>query len=205
MATPDDQLAHRLDRTSAWPYTKGEYAKRQLWSIVDALFLRRSPARLAGWRRFWCRRFGMKLGASAMVRPSARVVHPWLLVVGDFSCIGDRTKVYNLGRITIGSHSVISQDVTLCAGTHDYTDETLPLLRPEIRIGSGVWICAEAFIGPGVTIGDNAVVGARAVVTKDVPAGMVVAGNPARVLRPRTKSDGVSESDATTGSVDNEH
>ncbi|HZK80265.1 MAG TPA: type B chloramphenicol O-acetyltransferase, partial [Humisphaera sp.] len=58
-------------------------------------------------------------------------------------------------------------------------------LRPSITIGSGVWICAGAFIGPGVTIGDNSIVGARAVVTRDIPPGMIVAGNPARVIKPR--------------------
>lgn len=99
--------------------------------------------------------------------------------------IGERVKVYNLGMITLGDDTVVSQDVTICAGTHDYSDASLPLIRPEIRIGDGVWICAEAFIGPGVTIGDNAVVGARAVVTQNVPAGMVVAGNPARVIKSR--------------------
>ena len=67
----------------------------------------------------------------------------------------------------------------------DATDRTLPLLRPPINIGSGVWIAAGAFICPNVTIGDNALVAARAVVTSDVPAAMIVAGNPARVIKPR--------------------
>src|SRR5207248_7246530 len=83
------------------------------------------------------------------------------------------------------SHSVLSQDVYVCAGTHDPSLPLLPLLRPPIRIGSGVWIAAQAFIGPGVTIGDNSVIGARAVVVKDIPPGVVAAGNPARVLKPR--------------------
>src|SRR6185437_3157980 len=57
--------------------------------------------------------------------------------------------------------------------------------RPPIRIGGGVWVCADAFIGPGVSIGDNSVVGARAVVTHDVPNDVIVAGNPAKVIKPR--------------------
>jgi putative colanic acid biosynthesis acetyltransferase WcaF len=63
---------------------------------------------------------------------------------------------------------------------------TLPLLREPITIGDGVWIAAGAFIGPGVTVGNNSVVGARAVVMKNVEEDVVVAGNPARVIKPRT-------------------
>ncbi len=112
-------------------------------------------------------------------------MHPWLLTLGDHSILGDRVVVYNLGPVAIGEHTTISQDAYLCAGTHDYTQPDLPLVRSAITIGSGVWVCAGAFIGPGVTIGDNSVVGARSVVMKDVPPGVVVGGNPARVIKPR--------------------
>src|SRR5581483_1455684 len=89
------------------------------------------------------------------------------------------------GPISIGTHTAISQGVYLCAGTHDHTNPTMPLERQPIRIGSGVWIAAQAFIGPGVTIGDNSVIGARAVVMKDVPSGVVAAGNPCRGIKER--------------------
>ena len=102
-----------------------------------------------------------------------------------YSILSEGVTVYNLGQVSIGEHTVVSQDVYLCAGTHDYTKPNLPLLRPSITIGRGVWICAGAYIGPGVTIGDNSVVGARAVVVKDVPPRVVVAGNPARVVKKR--------------------
>lgn len=117
-------------------------------------------------------------------------MHPWLLKVGAYSCLGDGVNVYNLGPVSIGEHTVVSQNVHICAGTHDYTRPALPLLRLPITIGSGVWVCADAFVGPGVTIGDNSVVGARAVVTKDVPPAVVVAGNPARVVRARPWTGG---------------
>ena len=136
-------------------------------------------------KRFWLNLFGAAIDPRCLIRPGVRIAHPWLLRLGPYSTLGDRVELYNLGQVSVGEHTVISQDVTLCAGTHDYTDPTLPLLKPEIKIGHGVWVCAEAYIGPGVTIGDNAVVGARAVVTHDVPAGMVVAGNPAKVIKPR--------------------
>jgi putative colanic acid biosynthesis acetyltransferase WcaF len=61
----------------------------------------------------------------------------------------------------------------------------MPLLRPAIVIGHGVWICTEAFIGPGAKVGDRAVVGARSVVTGSLPADMVCAGNPCRPIKNR--------------------
>jgi putative colanic acid biosynthesis acetyltransferase WcaF len=115
------------------------------------------------------------------------VVHPWLLALGQHTVLSDGVVVYNLGPVKIGEHTVVSQDVYLCAGTHDYTRVDLPLQRPPITIGSGVWVCAGAFIGPGVTIGDNAIVGARAVVMQDVPPATIVAGNPAKVIKERPK------------------
>ena len=182
-------IFQRLDQCEANPYTTSDYARRYAWSWVQRLLIRPSPARAYRWRRFWMQRFGVRLGVSSSIRPSTQILHPWLLSLGDFSLIGDRVNVYNLGAVTLGDHTIVSQDVDLCAGTHDYTKPSLPLLRPPITIGSGVWICAGAFIGPGVTIGDNSVVGAKAVVTKDVPPGVVVAGNPAKVVKQRSMCD----------------
>lgn len=182
---PTGAVFQTLDRTAAYPYTRGEYAKRFAWRVVEVLLIRPSPPRAYAWRRFWLRRFGAKVASTSRIRASTRIMHPWLLTMGRHSILGDRVRVYNLGSVTLGDHTVISQDVSLCAGTHDYTQPNLPLLRPPITIGSGVWICAEAFIGPGTFIGDNSVVGARAVVTRSVPPGVVVAGNPARILKPR--------------------
>ena len=105
--------------------------------------------------------------------------------MAPWSILSNGVTVYNLGPVRIGSHTVISQDAYLCAGTHDYHQPNLPLERQPITIGNGVWVCAGAFIGPGVTIGDNSIIGARAVVMKDVPPGVVVAGNPARIIKNR--------------------
>jgi putative colanic acid biosynthesis acetyltransferase WcaF len=80
---------------------------------------------------------------------------------------------------------MISQDSDLCTGTHDHTDERLPLVAKPITVQAHTWICARAFVGPGVTVGSDAVVGACAVVFRDVPRGQIVGGNPARVIRSR--------------------
>ena len=137
----------------------------------------------------WLGLFGCQMTRTSLTKATTRIMHPWLLKMGEHCALAEGVTVYNLGLVTIGDHTVVSQNVHICAGTHDYTKADLPLIRPPIVIGNGVWVCADAFIGPGVTIGDNSVVGARAVVMKDVPAGMVVAGNPARVIKTR-KMDG---------------
>ncbi len=175
----------RLDRVTAFPYSRGEYLRRFAWNIVQATLIRLSPGRAMGWRRFWLRCFGATVGNASGIRPTTRIVHPWLLTLEDFAMLGDNVTVYNLGQVTVGEHSVVSQNTHLCAGTHDYTKPDLPLIRATITIGKGVWVCADAFIGPGVTIGDNAVVGARCVVTRGVEPGVVIAGNPARVIKRR--------------------
>ena len=183
------EIFQRLDRTAQYPYSAAEYIRRVSWGCVQATLIRLSPPRAYRWRRFWLRRFGAQLATVCGTKASTRVVHPWLLSLGAYAMIDEQVTIYNLGPVTIGDHSVISQDVYVCAGTHDYTQPHLPLVRAPVRIGSGVWICAGAFIGPGVTIGDNSIVGARAVVCGDVEPGLIVAGNPARLIKRRPLPD----------------
>jgi putative colanic acid biosynthesis acetyltransferase WcaF len=180
---PNRPIFQALDRTAKAPYPRSYYARRLLWGIVWRTLFR--VPRAWGLRRGLLRAFGAKVGERAIIYPTVSIFHPWLFEIGYHSTIAAGAVVYNLGPVRIGEHTVISQQAYLCAGSHDYTKAELPLLRPPITIGSGVWIAAQAFIGPDVTVGDNSVVGARAVVMKDVAAGVVVAGNPARVVRER--------------------
>jgi putative colanic acid biosynthesis acetyltransferase WcaF len=168
----------------AQKYTKGELARRVLWGVGQWLF-RSSPRPCFGWRRFVLRCFGAKIGAHVHTYSSARIYFPWNLRIGEWSAIGENVLVYNLGLVTIGQKVTISHGAHLCAGSHDYTRADLPLLKPTITIGDQVWICADAFIGPGVTVGEGAVVGARAVAIKDVAPWTVVAGNPAQPIKQR--------------------
>jgi len=170
-----------LDRVPPPGYSRREHIGRMLNFLLWQACVRWTFRHFHLHRRL-ARVFGAKIGGNVFLAPSVRVWHPWLLEVGEWTLFGPGVEVYNLGRIRIGRHSIISQHAHLCAGTHDWRDPTMPLIRSEITIGSGVWVCADTFIGPGVTIGDNAVVGARAVVTKDVPEGAIVVGNPGRVI-----------------------
>ena len=92
-------------------------------------------------------------------------------------------------KITIGNKANISHRAHLCAGTKDYEDKTLPLLTPLSIIKDNAWICTDAFVGPGVTVGEGAIVGARSVVVKDVESWTVVAGNPAKLIKKRNIRD----------------
>lgn len=129
--------------------------------------------------------FGARVGPHVHIHPTARIFLPWNLSIGEYGAIGDRAIVYNLGPVSIGARTTISQQAHLCAGTHDYRDPAFPLLRLPITIGDDAWICADAFIGPGVTIGNHAIVAARGVVVRDVEPGVIVAGNPAKMIKRR--------------------
>jgi putative colanic acid biosynthesis acetyltransferase WcaF len=165
-------------------YSLGEIIRRVLWMFAQPLF-RFSPRPCFGWRRFLLRCFGAKIGRNVHVYPSATIYFPWNLEAGDTSAIAEHAFIYNLGRVTLGARVTVSHRAHLCAGTHDHTKADFPLLRPPITIGSEAWICADAFVGPGVTIGEGAIVGARAVAMKDVRPWSIVIGNPAREAKKR--------------------
>jgi len=180
----------KIENVNPWPYSFSNYAKRVLWFLVY------NSVWKLGWKRIRFLRAGMlrSLGADVPldleVNGSARFMFPWLMRIGNRCAIGPRVDIYNLGGIEMGNDVVLSQDVYLCGGTHDYTRRDYPLLRKKITIGDGVWICAGAFVGPGVNIGEGAVIGARAVVMKDVEPWTVVSGNPAIAVKRRVMQTG---------------
>jgi len=175
-----DVTANR--RARKWSHK--ELVGRALWALAHPFFAW-SPRPLWGWRRLLLRLFGARIGREVHIYPSARIAIPWNLTIADHAAVGDRAILYALGPITLAERVTISQGAHLCAGTHDYRDPTMPLLKPPIAIDCDAWICADAFIGPGVRIGTRAIVGARCVVTKDVESRAVMIGNPARLLRLR--------------------
>ncbi|MGQ0799768.1 MAG: putative colanic acid biosynthesis acetyltransferase [Pseudomarimonas sp.] len=169
---------------AARPYTSREYVGRMLWAWAWPLF-RYSPRICFGWRRWLLRRFGAAVGRHVHIYPSVRVAIPWNLQIDDHAAVGEDVLIYNLGPVRIGARATVSHRAHLCAGTHDFRDPALPLLRLPITIGGQVWVCADAFVGPGVSVGEGAVVGAAAVCVKDVPAWTIVAGNPAVFIKHR--------------------
>jgi putative colanic acid biosynthesis acetyltransferase WcaF len=173
---------------SAKKYSRLELLQRVLWGLGRWAF-RLSPRPCFGWRRFLLRCFGARVGKHVNTYPSTWVYFPWNLSVGDWSAIGEGAFIYNLGPVTIGEKVTVSHRAQLCAGTHDYRELDLPLIKPPIIVRDQAWICADAFVGPGVTVGEGAIVGARSVVTKNVEAWSVVAGNPAKHIKHRRLRD----------------
>lgn len=161
----------------------------QAWWIVQALIFHPSPQVFYGWRRFLLRLFGAKIGRGVLIRPTAVITYPWKVSIGNWSWIGDHVTLYSLGEITIGESAVVSQQSYICTGSHDFTRPTFDLYAVPIHIESESWIAARVFVGPGVTVHRGALVGACSVVLKDVPAGMICAGNPLKILRPRPTAD----------------
>jgi len=158
---------------------------RVAWNIVYVVLFRTSPRPFHAWRSILLKAFGAKLGTNVHVYGRAKIWAPWNLILEDEASIADDVTCYCIAPITLGKRAIVSQGAHLCTGTHDYTSPNFQLIAAPIRIEEGAWVCTEAFVGPGVTIGKDTVVGARSVVTKNMPDGMVCAGNPARPLKPR--------------------
>ena len=168
----------------AQKYRFNELAARLLWSLAQPLF-RCSPRPCFAWRSWLLRRFGSRIGHQVHIENTVRIQHPWLLEVGEFAAVGDRALIYNLGKVTIGARATVSQQAHLCAGDHDYTRPDMRLEKQPISLGDDSWVCADAFIGPGVEVGEGAIVGARAAVFKNVEPWTIVGGNPARLIKRR--------------------
>ena len=172
---------------------KPHRVKRIVWTVINRTLFRWMGGRLC-WplRRSLLRLFGGQIASDSLIYASCRIYAPWLLTVGRV-CIGPNTEIYNKAPVEIGDDSVISQGAFLCSASHDTSDLMMPLVAKPITIGKSVWVAANAFIGPGVTLNDGAVAAACAVVVKDVEPWTIVGGNPARELKKRVIKHGFEQ------------
>lgn len=189
MRNPEESSKHKkyvdvIGNRSARKWSQREQIGRFLW-LAALPFFRFSPRIFWGWRRIILRMFGAQIGQQVRIYPTVRITMPWNLRIQNYAAIGDRAILYALGIITIGERATISQNAHLCAGTHDWRHPMMPLEKLPIEIGQDAWICADAFVGPNLSIGRGAIVGARAVVMKDIRPNHIVVGNPARVIKVR--------------------
>ena len=169
------------------PYPPREVLLRWLWALIQATLFRWSPRPLHGFRAWLLRLFGADIRelGQVVVFPTARITFPWKLTLAPRAMVGPNVTLYNLAPITLRRGANLSQNCHLCAGTHDFTRWDMPLVARPIVIGENAWLGADVFVGPGVTVGELCVVGARSVVVRDLPPRKICVGHPCRPLKDR--------------------
>jgi putative colanic acid biosynthesis acetyltransferase WcaF len=166
-------------------FSIGNRLLRVVWQLCWLVLARFTPPPLHGWRRLVLRSFGARIGQGARVHASVSIWLPSNLELGEQALIGPGVRLYNQGRIRIGARSVISQRAHICASSHDLHDPAFQLVLRPVAIGEQCWVAAEAFVGPGVTMGDRSVLAARGALFDDAAADGVYSGNPAAYLKRR--------------------
>ncbi|MCL4741130.1 MAG: hypothetical protein KJZ54_02915 [Phycisphaerales bacterium] len=170
-------------RKSVW--TPKQKLVRAVWGTVGRVLWELLPPARASLIRL----FGGRVGRGCSFGSGVDIAIPWNIRCGDRVQVADRVILYGLGPITIGDDTVIDYRAHLCAGTHDMTDSRFPLLKPPIAVGRGCFIGLDAYIGPGVELGDRCRVAPRASVYKSAPADTWLRGNPARPFDPAAEGE----------------
>jgi putative colanic acid biosynthesis acetyltransferase WcaF len=160
-------------------------ARELLWRVMQQFLFDCEWVRAYGARRRLLRSFGAEVAEGVVLKPKAKVTFPWKLKIGANSWVGEEAWLLNLAPIEIGANVCISQRAFLCTGSHDWKKPSFDLIAEPIVIGDGAWICANVFIGPGVRIGEECVVTAGSVVSRDLPPGMVCSGSPCVPVKKR--------------------
>lgn len=168
-------------------------AREFIWLLVSLLLFRLCPISLSPLKRAVLRAFGARIGHDVTIKPQVKITFPWKLEIGDHVWLGEECWLLNLERITIGNHVCISQRAFLCTGSHDYKSPTFNLIVKPIQVQDGAWLGAGCWVGPGVSVGNHAVLAAGSIATKDLEPFGIYRGNPAAFVRQRiisTESEG---------------
>lgn len=185
MTERERMLAGKLYRASDPELLAGD---RRKWELTHRLNQTTDPEEVRAI-------FRLLLGA---IGPDFWIQPPFYCDYGSNIHIGDHFYanydciILDPGEVTIGDHVFLAPRVSIYTATHPIDagvrNADLEYAKP-VHIGSSVWIGGNTVINPGITIGDNVVIVSGSVVTKDIPSGVVAAGNPCRVLRAITERD----------------
>ncbi len=129
--------------------------------------------------------FGARVDSTAFIHSKAIIHFPWNLTVGPNSRVQHKAILECMGPITLGRGVHVSQYAHLVSGTHDYQQRDMRIVCRPIVIEDGVWLAADVFVGAGVTIGMNTIVGARSGVFSDLPPNVIAVGSAAKVVKRR--------------------
>jgi len=188
-AAPPGPAAATTDPAASVALVEGRTARERwletLWDLIGQPLMRVTFHNWYGLRARLLNLFGANIHPTARIRPSVRISYPWRLKVGAHSAIGDQAILFCLGPVEVGDRATISQYSHICSGSYDYTSRAMTLFTKPVVLEDDVWIAADVFIGPGVTIGRDTVVGARSTVFHSLPPGVICAGDNARPIRPR--------------------
>lgn len=154
-----------------------------VWILASIYFSSSLPGSKA--RAWLLKLFGAQVGRGVVLKPRIRVKFPWKLSLGDDVWLGEAAWIDNLAQVKIASDCCISQGAYICTGSHDWASETFDLIVKPVVIEQGAWLGSYCRIAPGVTVGDDAVIGMGAILTTDADPGMVYLGNPALPVRRR--------------------
>ena len=169
---------------NSW-YRPGSRLKRGIWYFFNVVFFKSSCLPFSGLKVFLLRLFGAKAGKGVIIKPNVNIKYPWFLEMGDHVWIGENVWLDNLGKISIGNNSCISQGALLISGNHDYTAAHFDLMVKEIVLEEGVWIGAKAIVAGGSICRSHAVLTAGSVCSSELEAYGIYAGNPAQKIKQR--------------------
>ncbi len=151
------------------------------WFCVQHLIFSASffPSSL---RSFLLKLFGASVGSGVYIRRGVRIHFPWNLEIGDHCWIGEEVWFINHEKVTIGSNVCISQRSIICSGGHDYRSASLAYAHKPVLIKDGAWVCLDAKVLPGVTIGECSVVSAGEIARKSLPDFSMLVGGQVRPI-----------------------
>ena len=155
-----------------------------LWLLLDTVLVR---SRIPGYahRRLIIRAFGARVGKGVLIKPGVRIKFPWRLEIGNNSWVGEDVWIDNLASVQIGANCCISQGAYICTGNHDWAAPAFDLIVKPIKIADGAWIAAKSVVGPGVRVGEGAVLSMGSVAKSDMASWGIYQGIPALLLKKR--------------------
>ena len=169
---------------NSW-FDPGPKWKWALWYFTSALFFTNPLFPYNKLKVFLLRFFGAKVGKHCIIKPAVRIKFPWKLELGDYIWIGESVWIDNQAKVVLEDNVTVSQGALLLTGNHNYKKASFDLMIGEITVEEGAWVCAKSIVGPGVTIGRNAILSLGSITTSDLKADGIYSGQPATYIKER--------------------